>query len=223
MPYLSSCNICCGFHSSNSLLIEQTIEEAIRNELKLGAHPSYNDRKNFGRISIDQDISITLADIKYQIAAIKGMIESRGKRLHHVKAHGALYHDLSKHPELGIRFIELIKSFGADIQILGMANSEFADLCSKYGVGFINEAFADRRYESRSTLLSRKYANAVIHDEQDIENQVRDLLSGTITDHKGCKHVINVDSICLHSDTKGSVQLAKKINTLLKSLDFEIA
>ena len=91
MPYISSCNISCGFHSGDPFTIQQTILSAIEHNVQIGAHPSYNDRENFGRKVIDVPLNILSAEIRYQVSALKIMTESLGGRIHHVKAHGALY------------------------------------------------------------------------------------------------------------------------------------
>ena len=96
MPFISSTNIACGFHSGSPVLIEKTIRSALKHGVKIGAHPSYNDRENFGRKSLKVAPSILISELRYQISALKGMVESLGGRLHHVKPHGALYNDLVK-------------------------------------------------------------------------------------------------------------------------------
>lgn len=222
MPYISSCNICCGYHSSNASIIEITLRNALRYKLKIGAHPSYNDRENFGRKSINQDSKITLADIRYQVAALIGMTESMGGKLNHVKPHGALYHDIHSDVELSKKFISLIKSFGRNIKIMGMADSPLSELCKNNELEFINESFADRKYESKLKLVSRSFENAVIHDEDELISQVKNLMEGIVLDIYGTAHSINTDTICLHSDTKGSVILAKKINDYLRSVNVQI-
>ncbi len=94
MPFISSCNIACGFHSGNPFLIEKTIKSAIKHHVKIGAHPSYHDRENFGRVSMKVESSKLMSELKYQIYAVKGMVEGYGQKLNHVKPHGALYHDM---------------------------------------------------------------------------------------------------------------------------------
>lgn len=223
MPYISSCNICCGYHSSNASIIEITIRNAIRYKLKIGAHPSYNDIENFGRKSINQDHRITLADLRYQISSLVGMTESMGGKLSHVKPHGALYHDIHSDLELSRKFIELVKGFDKDIKILGMANSPLSELCSENEIDFIHESFADRRYETKFKLVNRLNKNAVIHEENEMIEQVNNFVNGIVEDVNGNSHTINADTICLHSDTEGSVELAKKINEYLRSINVRIA
>jgi len=222
MPFISSCNVCCGFHSSNPVVIEQTIQLAIKFGIKIGAHPSYKDRDNFGRKSIDQEVSKTIAELRYQIGALKSITESMGSELVHVKAHGALYHDIHRNESLAEAYIELIKSFGSEIRIMGMAGSPLADMCKQESVEFINESFADRVYASATGLRSRSLSNSVIEDPVKIKQQVEQIINGCIVDHKGLKHVLKADSICLHSDTHGSVTLAETIHSYLKSRGVEI-
>ncbi|MEM9886429.1 MAG: 5-oxoprolinase subunit PxpA [Bacteroidota bacterium] len=211
MPYISHCNIACGFHSGTPFLIEQTIKAAIKNHVKIGAHPSYNDRIHFGRRSLQVDQQILMAELRYQISALKGMVESFGARLHHVKAHGALYNDMLKDDQLAAAFVLLVKTIDPNLRILALAHSNVIDLCKKHDMQAIREGFADRSYQKRTQLRSRQLDNAVLHKQEAVLAQVQSFLEGKILLYDGEIASIQVDSICLHSDTKGAVNLSKSI------------
>ncbi|MEL7221716.1 MAG: 5-oxoprolinase subunit PxpA [Bacteroidota bacterium] len=222
MPYISSCNIACGFHSGSPLLIEQTIQCAIIHGVKIGAHPSYNDWENFGRQTLVVKRAVLLAELRYQIAALKGMVESLGQQLYHVKAHGALYNDLLKDDALAEDFVLLVKTIDPQLRILSLAHSNVIDYCEKHGMRYLREGFADRRYETQTALLSRAFTDAVLHQPKDVLQQIDGFLGGKVELVNGQQESIKVDSICLHSDTSGAVALSKTIHQYLTDQAIQI-
>lgn len=223
MPYISSCNVACGFHSGHPALIEQTIRSALAHQVKVGAHPSYNDTKHFGRQSLDIDLTILLPELRYQISAIKGMVESLGGKLHHVKPHGALYNDMAVNTFLAEAFVQLVKEIDPSLKIYLLAQTPAVEMGEKHGMYMVNEGFADRRYQQICKLRSRQLEGAVLHTPQEVLQQVESFLEGTITLWNGETHPIQVDSICLHSDTEGAVTLSKRIYDFLIERHVQIA
>ena len=177
MPYISSCNIACGFHSGTPSLIEKTIRAAINHRIKIGAHPSYYDRENFGRVSKKVESSQLLSQLKYQICAVKGMVENYGRKLDHIKPHGALYNDMIIDKELAVQVVQLIKSIDPKLKIVALACSHVIDICIENKMEFVLEGFADRRYQTINQLRSRKLENAVIDMPKDVLNQVSNFVS----------------------------------------------
>ncbi len=222
MPYISSCNISCGFHSGNPALIEKTIRSAIFHKRKIGAHPSYDDAKHFGRSSIAVDPAVLFAQLRYQVAAIKGMVESLGSKLNHVKPHGALYNDMMANSIMSKAFVRMIKELDPKLEVYGLAGSEMKKVCEQLKVKFVSEAFADRRYQSKTELRSRDLEDSVIHEPDDVLRQVDFLLSGKVQLFSSEMKDIEVETICLHSDTRGALALCKLINQHLQSRGIEI-
>jgi len=222
MPYISSCNIACGFHSGNPLTIENTIKSAIKHQVKIGAHPSYNDRENFGRVSVQVDFDTLKAELRYQISALKSMTESLGQRLNHVKPHGALYNDMMQNADLANLFIDVVKEIDSSLKVYVLAHSEAEKYCKVAEMQFVREGFADRRYQSAQQLRSRQFSDAVLHEEQDVLSQIGNFLHGKVQIYDGSFCPISVETICLHSDTKGAVDLAKSIHQYLKLNNVEI-
>jgi len=217
MPYISSCNICCGYHSGSLELSAQTIKIANDFDVAIGAHPSYNDKKNFGRVTPNVDIDTLKNEIREQVLSIKHKVENSGRQLNHVKPHGALYNDLAKDEQLSFSFIDIIKEIDPNLKIYGLANSIFEKACISENMKFVKEVFADRRYESKNQLRSRQKDGALLHHKTDVLKQITELTSGTIIDFHGRAHKVEAQSICLHSDTLGAVKLAKDIHEHLKS------
>lgn len=222
MPFLSSCNICCGFHSSSPELIMQTIRNSIRHDLSIGAHPSYNDREHFGRRHINTPWETLDAELRYQIGALKIMVETSGRKLTHIKAHGALYHDLHSDQELAELFIKLIKSIDPALKIMGMAGSQFGLLVESFDTEFIHEVFADRRYESESKLVSRNDPEAVITNDDMVIEQIGNILNGYVQRIDGSKILLKADSVCLHSDTLKATRKARLIHNYLQENNVRI-
>jgi len=223
MPYISSCNISCGYHSGNPSIIERTISLAVHHNVSIGAHPSYNDRANYGRKVMDTPMDILRAELRYQISAIKSMTESLGGQLHHVKAHGALYNEMSQNRILAENYIEIIQSIDPDMIVYAMADSIVIDICNDRGVAHSQEVFVDRNYIDGRTLVSRSEENALIHHTHDIINRVDDILSQNITDINNQTHTITPETICLHSDTPNAITLAKSIHHHLINSGIEIS
>jgi len=223
MPYISSCNIACGFHSGNPSLIEKTIKSAIKYQVKIGAHPSYNDRENFGRISIKVESSKLLSELKYQICAVKGMVENYGQKLNHVKPHGALYNDMVEDSTLANQVVQLIKSIDPMLKIVTLAHSQVIDICRENKMEFVSEGFADRRYQKINQLRNRKLEGAVLEKPKDVLQQIENFVHGKVQLHNSEFCPIQVQSICLHSDTKGAVKLSKMIYDFLTEKNIQIA
>lgn len=223
MPFISSCNVACGFHSGNPALMERTIQTAIAEGVKIGAHPSYNDREGFGRVSVQVERSVLLAELRYQVAAVKGVVESFGERLHHVKPHGALYNDMVKDLDLAADVVGLVKEIDPDLRVYTLANSGVVEVCRTLGMQAVNEAFADRRYAQVDRLMSRKMEGAVLENAAEIRAQVGDFLKGGVRLGTGEISALTVESICLHSDTPGAVDLGKMIHAYLMEHGIDIA
>ncbi|GLR18024.1 5-oxoprolinase subunit PxpA [Portibacter lacus] len=222
MPYISSCNIACGFHSGSPRIIENTLRNAIDHNLKIGAHPSYDDRENFGRISIEIPLPELLSQLRYQICALQGMAESLGGRLNHVKPHGALYNDMVKNEELAEAFVVLVKEIDPKLQIYGLAGSQLSTICVDHKMVFVNEGFADRKYDTKTQLRNRKYDGAVLSEENEILQQIELLSNGVVELYSGEKVDMSVDTICLHGDTPGAIRLSKVIYDFIRSKSISI-
>ena len=223
MPFISSCNLACGFHSGKPQIIEKTILSAIRHKVSIGAHPSYNDKDNFGRKSIDVEDITLMAELKYQISALKGMVESWGARLSHVKAHGALYNDIVKNERLAVSFARAIKQIDPKLKVMTLAHSKTISCFEDMGLRCIYEGFADRSYERIDKLRSRDLEGSVIKDIPSVLAQVMDMVSGKLKLQNGQIKNIKLETICLHSDTQSALEMAKQIYKYLNQNGFHIS
>ena len=161
MPFISSCNIACGFHGGDPYHMAKTIQLALSHNVRIGAHPSYPDLEGFGRRKMDIPKPELKAILEYQIAALKGMVESKGGKLSYVKPHGALYNFASINRVEAETVIDSVNSIDNHLAMMGPKGSEIEIAANKKGIGFIAEAFGDRRYEPDGTLMSRNNPEAV--------------------------------------------------------------
>ena len=215
-PYLTSCNIACGFHAGDPLHMERTVDLALKHGVQIGAHPSYPDLNGFGRrkMHLPPDELRTL--VKYQIAALKGMVESRGGKLSYVKPHGALYNSIAHDPAEALSVIQAIQEMGGHLLLMGLAGSPIEKLAQAQGIPFVPEAFADRFYEADGRLRSRSLEKSVISDPLEAAQQVLSIVQNQhLQSWDGNKVPIQARSICIHGDNPKAVDLLKAIDDML--------
>lgn len=217
LSFVTSCNVCCGAHAGSEALIKGTISEAIRLGVAIGAHPSWPDRTNFGRQSMNLPIDELRNSLLEQILFVKQATESLGGQLQHVKPHGALYHDVLKDDQLAAMFLDLVTSIDSSLLVYGLANSPMANACSQRNIRFVHEAFGDRRYEDGVSLRSRKHDDALLIEETDFLIQIRHLIDGKVIDVSQQSHQLTVQTICLHSDTPNAVNFARLAHELIST------
>ncbi len=223
MPYLSSCNIACGFHSGDPVTIERTIQMATDHDVAIGAHPSFPDLQGFGRRVMHIPQAELTAIIRYQIAALKGMTEALGGTLHHVKPHGALYNFAAKNEAAAQAIIDAVKSIDDKLIVYGLPNSFLEKKAKQTDLSFAKETFADRRYERDGSLRARTRAGAVIEQKNEVLAQVRMIVEKKqVKTHDNEIISLEADTICLHSDTQGAANLARQIHEMLTSNGIKI-
>lgn len=215
IPYLSSCNIACGFHGGDPLNIERTISLALEHGLRIGAHPSYPDLAGFGRRKMQIPAKELKAIIKYQISALKGMVESQGGTLAYVKPHGALYNTAASTASESQVIVDAIQEMDAHLKLMGLAGSQLEKVAIQNKLSFITEAFADRRYTTQGTLLSRKEDGAVLNQPSDAIQQVLSIvLEGKVLTNENTFIPIQAQSICLHGDHPNTPEILKTLREI---------
>lgn len=224
MPYISSCNIACGFHAGDPLVISRTMEHAIRTKVAIGAHPSYPDLQGFGRRSMQLSAPELEAFIIYQVSAILGMAKALGGKVSHVKPHGALYTDMASSEHISEIFVRSVIKTDPALSITGLAGSATESVAKEAGVEFRAEFFADRNYDNEGRLVSRKAENAVLESPQIIAQRVLNFLtSGKIKSVHEEMVTINARTICIHGDHAQSLAIAKAIHTTLDEAGIRIS
>ena len=216
MPYITSCNIACGFHGGDPLTIGKTIKLAIDNKVKIGAHPSYFDLEGFGRRKIHLNLKELESIILYQVSAIKGITEYYGEKLHHVKPHGALYNSAAKNKILAKIICNVVETINPKMPIMCLAGSPMVSVIQNMGLKPISEAFADRTYERDGSLRKRTLSKALIENPIEAAKQAKCIfLQKKVVAYDGSDVPINSQTLCIHSDTPNAIEIAKKIKQVL--------
>ena len=216
-PYITSCNIACGAHAGDPYHIEKTIDLAITHGVQIGAHPGYPDLQGFGRRVIAMPKEELSASIKFQVAALKGLVESKGHSLAYVKPHGALYNQMARNKETARWVIQAIKSIDRNLKIMGLAGSHIKDIAQEEDLVFVAEAFADRQYELNGELRSRNLENAVLTDTYKAADQILSIaLHRKARTLNGQEVSIEAQSFCIHGDNPKAVDILKHITHILK-------
>ena len=222
-PWVSSCNISCGAHAGSKEVIRETILLAKQNNLKIGAHPSFPDKENFGRIFMDLSDRDFLKTIEKQFLFFLSLMELEGLKIHHVKAHGALYHAVNSDREKAILFLQATQVLPYSPIIYGLPNSILEKVAKEKTFTFHREAFADRGYLNNGHLVPRKEANSVIEDQDEINARIHQMIThGTVQSISHEKLLLNPHTICFHGDHKGAEKRIKKVYLYVKRLGEKI-
>lgn len=212
LAVVSSANIACGFHAGDPAGIYRTVKAAAENGAVVGAHVSYPDRVGFGRRDLDATSEELIADVIYQIGALKGIAAAAGTTVRYVKPHGALYNRIAHDAKQGQAVIDGIKAVDPSLVLMGLANAPILDLASRSGLAVVAEAFADRAYTPKGELVSRREAGAVLHDAATIADRMVQLArEGTLEAVDGSTIRVGAQSICVHGDSPGAVSIAQQI------------
>jgi len=223
MPFISSANIACGYHAGDEKTMQQTIELALKYDVAIGAHPSFFDKKNFGRTEMYLPANEIYDLIILQLRAIDKIVRSKKTKLHHVKPHGALYNMSAKDPQIANAIAKAIKDFDGGLTLFGLSNSPSISEAKKINLSTASEVFADRTYQDDGSLTPRSQSNALIEDIDRSVQQVLQMVRGkTVTSVNGKIISIIADTICIHGDGRHAVEFAKAIHNALKKESVEI-
>lgn len=223
MPYISSANIACGCHAGNEATIKRTIELALENNVAIGAHPSYNDREHFGRLS--QSISlIELAElISDQLSLFEKITTQMGCKIHHVKLHGALYNDCAKDPMSSKIVAQTIQAIDPSILLYGLSGSHTIKEAKAIGLKCIQEAFGDRSYQANGQLTPRHMDHALITNPIEASKQVvAMILDQEIKTAEGSRIEVVAETICIHGDHPEALDIASYLFNTLQQYQIEI-
>ena len=223
MPLISSCNIACGGHVGDLISIREVLEYAKLYNTRIGAHPSFMDKENFGRKHIDVKSGELFIDLFTQIKRVVTISEKLGTKFSYIKPHGALYHSVCNDKYYAEILINLISIEMPEVLLMGLPNCVAQELAKKSGVGYIREGFADRVYEEDGSLRSRKLEGSVINNKEEIRSQFLKLCKGQpIKSYSGKEILIQVDSICFHGDHSGAEENIEFIVNSAKNYGIKI-
>lgn len=199
MPYIDEANIACGFHAGDAFTMRETVALCIRHGVKMGAHPSYLDRENFGRKEIELSSEEIYLLVKKQIETLNQIVKTAGGTLNHVKPHGALYNTSAKNPEIAKAIAKAVKEVDCDLILFGLKGSLSIEVAQEMGLKTAEEAFSDRRYENDGSLTPRSQPGACFTEVQDVLDQVEK---------------IKADTWCIHGDGPHAIEFAKALHSL---------
>ncbi|WP_414942272.1 LamB/YcsF family protein [Amycolatopsis sp. cmx-11-51] len=212
LDIVTSANVACGFHAGDPSVMRRVCERAAMRGVVIGAHVAYRDLAGFGRRAMDVAPADLTDDVLYQIGALDAFARAAGTRVRYVKPHGALYNTASVDPEQAAAVVEGIRRFHPALALLCPPNSEMAKQAEKAGFPAYAEAFADRAYTPEGLLVSRKLPGAVLHDADAVaERAVAMATTGKVVADDGTELSLQPHSLCVHGDTPGAVELARRI------------
>lgn len=223
LPYVTSANIACGYHAGDPAVMRKTVAAAIRHGVALGAHPGLPDLVGFGRRNMDISPENAYDIVVVQIGALAAVAASQGGRLHHVKAHGALYNMAAKNGELASAIAQAVYDVDSSLILYGLASSELVRAGNEAGLTVAQEVFADRTYQRDGSLTPRKQAHAMIEDpEQSIQQVLRMVIDGKVATQQDQDISVQADTLCIHGDQAGAVVFAQAIRNALKEKDIAV-
>jgi UPF0271 protein len=220
---VSSANVACGFHAGDPAGLLRVCRSAAERGVRIGAQVSYHDLAGFGRRFIDVSAEDLLADVVFQIGALQAIAQAAGSAVAYVKPHGALYNSIVSHRDQAAAVAEAVATVDASLPVLGMAGSAFFDEADRRGLRTVAEVFADRAYQPNGTLVPRREPGAVLDDPTVIAHRVVNMVNaGEVTATDGTVLRVAAESVCVHGDSPGAVQIAAAVHEQLRTAGVEI-
>jgi UPF0271 protein len=217
LRYITSANVACGGHAGDEHTMRETVRIAKQLNVAVGAHPGYPDRASFGRLESPMAASEIEATVRDQIAALAAIAEPLGVSLVHCKPHGALYHAANKSAEIAAAIARAVLESDEQLIMVGQAGSATLTLWESMGLSCAAEAFADRAYEPDGILRKRTVAGALLEDPARAAQQAWDIATRQmVVATNGAELKVTADTICIHSDTPGSVAIARAVSERLR-------
>jgi len=209
MPLLTSVNVACGFHAGDPVIMQRTCAVARQHGCAIGAQVSYPDLAGFGRRFIDMQPSDLTAAVLYQLGALDAFAHLAGDAVRYVKPHGALYNAIVGHEAQAAAVATAVAAYEPSLTVLGLPGSAIESACSRLGLRFVAEGFADRAYTDEGTLVPRTQAGALITDPDAAAVQALALAQR------------GIQSICVHSDTPGAPEIVATVAIALVTAGFQ--
>jgi UPF0271 protein len=198
MEHITSANIACGGHAGDETTMERTARLALARGVRIGAHPGYPDRANFGRVEVPMTCAEIEGAVREQVERLDAVVRRLGAAIVHVKPHGALYNAAVRNEAVARAIGNGVAQWNRRATLFGLAGSPMLDVWREMGMAVAAEAFADRRYEPDGTLRSRKLPDALITDPREAAAQaLRFAREG------------KAQTICVHGDTPHAVEILK--------------
>ncbi len=222
IKYITSASIACGFHAGDPMWMRHTVKLAEEHGVAVGAHPSFPDLNGFGRRNMALTPDEAKNDVIYQIGALQAFTKS--KKLQHVKPHGAMYNRAVGDEALARAICEAILEVDPEMILVALAGSTWVEVAEEMGVRVAREIFADRALTPDGALVPRSQPGAVMHDAQEVARRsVRMVTEGRATAITGEDIDVRAETLCLHGDTPGAVEMARAVRQELEAANITIA
>lgn len=223
LDIVSSANIACGAHAGDPVVMAATIRDACQRGVSPGAHIGYPDRQGFGR----RPMALNHRELEVltltQLGALAALAEAEGTRLTHANFHGALGNLSFADEAVARTLIGAVCMFDRDLAFVGLPHTAAAMEAERQGLRLVHSFLADRAYTPQARLVPRNVDGSVIHDEDEVAARItRVLTEGTVQAIDGTIISMPVDSILIHSDTKGAIGLAKRIRAAVIGAGFTV-
>jgi len=221
--HVTSVSIACGGHAGDARTMKAAVDRALRWNVGIGAHPSYPDRANFGRVEMDLSADAIADTVCEQVRALAEVAAACGARVAHVKPHGALYNQAARDAKIARAIALGVARLRRDVVLVGLAGSLMLDVFRAEGFRVAAEAYADRRYERDGSLRARRFADALIGDPAEAAAQaLRIARQGSAFASDGSEITVEAQTICIHSDTPNAPEIAAAVAAALRAGGVEL-
>jgi UPF0271 protein len=221
---VTSANVACGMHAGDPLVMQRTVAWAVQKGVAVGAHPGYPDLQGFGRRAMALPSAELEASVLYQIGALAGLVRAAGGVLTHVKPHGALYNVAARDREVADAIVRAVVAFDPALIVVTLPDAVLGDVARASGLCVAGEGFADRAYRADGSLVPRSESGAVIHDPAvATARAVRMVTQGDVEAITGEVIPLHIDTLCVHGDTPGAVEIAATLRATLEAAGVKIA
>ena len=219
LEIVNSANVACGYHAGDDETMSQVVQISKKNNVSIGAHPSFNDPENFGRKRIDLSSNEIRKLIIDQYEILQKIASQHGESVTHIKPHGALNNMACEDIDLATTLAKAINEIGKDLIYLVPTGSKMEEAAKKLDMKIACEIFADRNYEDNGNLVSRKKPYALITDPEQAKKHVLSMVKNqALNCHSGKQIPCEIDSVCIHGDNESSLSTAKSIkNNLIEN------
>lgn len=224
LDIVTSANIACGFHAGDPDVMARTMRLAKEKGVGIGAHPGFSDLQGFGRRRITLSPDSLRNMIQYQLGASLAMARAAGAEVRHFKLHGALSNMASEDADLARICYRAALDIVPDITILVLAATPMQQAAEALGCNWAGEIFADRAYNDDATLVDRKLPGAVIHDATVAAERILSMVTeNSIIAESGKRIETRVDTICVHGDTAGALEIARAVRDRLNGDGIQVS
>lgn len=218
LKVVTSANVACGFHAGDPTTVRQSVEDALSAGVAVGAHPGFPDRPGFGRRVMELTVDEVYDLVLYQVGALYGVARACGGTLAHVKPHGALYNLAVERTSLAQAIARAVCKVDDSLVLVGLAGSELLAAAEQFGIAARSEVFADRRYQSNGSLVTRSDSRALIEDaDESVEQVIKMVRHGTVAAIDGNEVNVRAQTICIHGDGPHAVEFAVRVRSALEA------